>query len=259
MLNPLEHPVCLETPYRLTSASAWHKHIPFAMWLIDVLRPKIIVELGTHYGDSYCSFCQAVKELHLDTSCYAVDTWHGDAHTGFYGPEVLADLRAHHDQLYGSFSCLIQSTFDEALAHFADRTIDLLHIDGYHTYEAVKHDFDLWLPKMSPLGIILLHDTNERKLDFGIWKFWDEIKSRYPNFEFLHGHGLGIVATSVVIPPELEQLFQLSEENSNTVRTFFFNLGQRLTASTKIEHVHPGIIISCYKIVEKLLLIGAHH
>jgi len=234
-LNLLNHPICLETPSRLTPASAWHEHIPFAMFLVDVSRPKIIVELGTQSGDSYCAFCQAVKELYLDTLCYAIDTWQGDPHAGLYGPEVLADLRSHHDPLYGGFSCLIQSTFDEALAHFADETVDLLHIDGYHTYESVKHDFESWIPKISPSGLVLLHDTNVREHDFGIRKFWDEIKSKYPHFEFLHGHGLGILAIGQIRSPELKQLFQLSEENSNTVREFFFHLGQRLTTKVRTE------------------------
>ena len=30
--------------------SAWLTHAPFAFWLVDVLRPRSIVELGTHHG-----------------------------------------------------------------------------------------------------------------------------------------------------------------------------------------------------------------
>src|SRR3989304_1010407 len=175
-LNLLNHPICFAGPRRLTPASAWHEHIPFAMFLVDLLKPNVIGELGTHYGDSYCAFCQAVHELHLTTHCYAVDTWKGDPHSFFYGPDVLEDLRAHHDRFYGSFSRLIQSTFDEALQHFGDGTIDLLHIDGYHSYEAVKLDFASWLPKMSQHGIMLLHDINVRESEFGVWKLWDELK-----------------------------------------------------------------------------------
>ncbi len=55
--------------------SAWLEHIPFAFWLVDTLRPRNIVELGTHYGSSYFSFCQAVSKLDLETCCFAVDTW----------------------------------------------------------------------------------------------------------------------------------------------------------------------------------------
>ncbi|MGH9268100.1 MAG: class I SAM-dependent methyltransferase, partial [Acidimicrobiales bacterium] len=115
--NPLDHPIVFTPPRRLTPFSVWHGHIPAAMLLVDLLRPEAFVELGTYYGDSFCAFCQAVGDLGLATRCYAVDTWEGDPQGGFYGPEVLADLREHHDALYGGFSRLIQSNFDEALSH----------------------------------------------------------------------------------------------------------------------------------------------
>ncbi|MGB9592400.1 MAG: hypothetical protein ACPL1K_07770, partial [Candidatus Kryptoniota bacterium] len=61
-LNPFEHSICFAQPLRI-APSAWTEHIPFAMFLVDILKPKVIVELGTHYGVSYCAFCQAVKTL----------------------------------------------------------------------------------------------------------------------------------------------------------------------------------------------------
>jgi GT2 family glycosyltransferase len=224
-LNPLDHPVCFSAAQRLI-LPAWQEHIPFAMFLIDLLRPKTIVELGTHCGDSYCAFCQAVAELHLETKCYAVDTWQGDPQAGYYGPEVLVDLRAHHDRLYGNFSCLLQCTFDEALKKFEDNSIDLLHIDGCHTYEAIKHDFESWLPKLNQSGIVLLHDITEVQDNFGARKFWQEVSPKYRHFEFTHSHGLGILAKERVDSPELRTLFDLSEEQTGTVRSLFWQLGR---------------------------------
>ena len=98
LFNPLDHPICLSRPQRL-AVSAWIQHVPFGMLLVDLLHPAVLVELGTQYGVSYCAFCQAVRELGLASRCYAVDTWEGDSQAGFYGPDVLAELREHHDSL----------------------------------------------------------------------------------------------------------------------------------------------------------------
>jgi SAM-dependent methyltransferase len=196
------------------------------MLLVDLLRPKLIVELGTYYGDSYCAFCQAVKHLGLETQCYAVDTWQGDPQSGSYGPEVLADLREYHDPLYRGFSQLVQSTFDEALGKFEDGTIDLLHIDGWHTYEAVKHDFESWFPKVGSHGVILFHDTAEVQADFGVKKLWDEMAPSYPHFEFIHGHGLGVLSKGEVRSPELRKLFESQGEDAVAIRNLFSQLGR---------------------------------
>ena len=227
LFNPLEHPICLDYPVWQTE-SAWSEHIPFAMTAISAFRPRVLVELGTYGGASYCAFCQAVKKLGTNTKCYAVDTWKGDEHAGAIEDKVLINLKAHHDPLYADFSRLVQSTFDEALKHFDDNSIDLLHIDGFHTYEAVKHDFETWLPKMSERGIIFFHDTNVRERDFGVWKFWSEIQPHYPNFEFLHGHGLGVLAVGENFPAALP-IFSLTDEREiKLIRQFFHELGMRI-------------------------------
>jgi O-antigen biosynthesis protein len=227
-LDAFTTPMCLQAPERLTRDSAWKQHIPFAMNLVEAIAPSVVVELGTHMGDSYCAMCQAVSIAGLDTRCYAVDTWRGDPHSGGYGPEVLAGLRAHHDPRYGGFSRLVQSTFSEALAQFGDGSIDLLHIDGFHTYNAVQQDLEGWLPKMSPAGVVLLHDTNVRERDFGVWRLWAEVRERYPHFEFVHGHGLGVLAVGERPPERLVPLLRAPVEEVAIIRRFFYELGSRV-------------------------------
>jgi hypothetical protein len=234
IFNPLEHPVCLEYPLWLED-TAWAEHLPFAMFLISAVRPRNFVELGAFRGVSYCAFCQAVKAVKSETKCYAVDTWEGDAHAGKLNDGVLAKLRQHHDPLYGAFSALLQTTFDGALAYFSEGSIDLLHIDGFHTYEAVSHDFKTWLPKMSDSGVVLFHDINVREREFGVWKFWEEKRADHPHFEFLNGHGLGVLAVGKEIPVALKFLFEASESETKLIREFFFLLGSRIEAMRKFH------------------------
>ncbi|MBZ0118247.1 MAG: class I SAM-dependent methyltransferase, partial [Sandaracinaceae bacterium] len=232
--NPLDHRIALSHPERLTPHSGWTEHIPFGMLLVELLRPRVIVELGTQHGDSYCAFCQAVAELHLDARCHAVDTWTGDEHSGTYGPEVLADLRAHHDPRYAGFSELLQCTFDEASERFEPGSIDLLHIDGYHTCDVVGHDLETWLPKMSARGVVLLHDTNVRRADFGVWRVFSEAKEHFEHFELLHGHGLGLLVVGGEPPEPVRLLTRASDGDRQAIREHFHRLGERLTALARV-------------------------
>ena len=107
------------TSERLGRVSAWWGHVPFAFWLVANSEPRLLVELGTHYGVSYAAFCEAVLRPRLATRCYAVDTWAGDPHAGAYGEDVYAELKEFHDRRYASFSQLVRRTFDDARADFA--------------------------------------------------------------------------------------------------------------------------------------------
>lgn len=235
----LYRPIAFETPERLSDLSAWTEHTPFAMWAIDVLRPRVLVELGTHAGVSYCAFVQAAKALGLSCAGYAVDTWEGDAHTNksdaAYAGNVYADLKAHHDLRYSGFSTLVRSTFESAVGGFADGSIDLLHIDGYHTYEAVRGDFETWRPKLSQRAVVLFHDINERSGDFGAWRFWDEVSARHPSFHFLHGHGLGVLAVGPEQPEAIRWLTSLDAEGVAQVRAFFAARGHAVQVLVDLE------------------------
>jgi glycosyltransferase involved in cell wall biosynthesis len=233
----------LEYPARLVEPSAWVGHIPFALWLIGALKPRTVVELGVHTGNSYCAFLQAIHALGLDTRCFGIDHWQGDPHAGHYDDEVYHELRAYHDPLYGTFSTLLRSSFEEAVQYFSDGSVDLLHIDGFHTHEAVSADFQAWLPKVSSRGIALFHDTNVRERRFGIWRFWEELTFRYPHFEFLHCHGLGIVYLgSEPLTGPLKTLFAAKTfAERDGIQNYFARLGtsvvERLATQTLAAEV----------------------
>lgn len=224
-------------PSRAGTDSAWTAHVPFAFWIVPALRPHMLVELGTHNGVSYSAFCDAVVAARLDTRCFAVDTWEGDEHAGHYSEVVYDDLRRFHDQRFGAFSELLRCTFDAALPYIADGSIDLLHIDGCHGYDAVRHDFESWLPKLSGRAVVLFHDTNVRERGFGVWRLFAELRTRYPSFEFLHEHGLGVLAVGREIPAPVAALCALDDPaRINAVRDRFSLLGERwrLEVHTKL-------------------------
>ena len=221
-------PSCFLMPDLLLPDSAWLEHAPFAFWLVDALRPKQIVELGCFSGFSYSVFCQAVQSLGLDTRCYAVDTWLGDEHSGFYGAEVFKAFNAYNEAHFSSFSQLIRSDFDEALQYFPEGSIDLLHIDGKHSYDAVKADYTNWRSKISDRGVILFHDTNVHERDFGVARLWLELMKEYKSFEFLHGYGLGVLRVGDNLPAALEALFELASDATavQQIRHAYSRLGQ---------------------------------
>lgn len=226
-------PASFMEPHHLTSPAPWAGHIPFASWLVAVQQPCSFVELGTYSGISYLAFCQAIEEQGLSTRTYAVDTWEGDAHAGMYGNEIYNSLRDAHDPHYLSFSTLMRMTFDEALPEFADSSIDLLHIDGLHTYEAVRHDFDTWLPKLSERGVVLFHDSAVRQGDFGVHRLWAEVAELYPSLEFKHSNGLGVLLVGPQQPEALLKLCQDSDAATQAQR-FFSLVGARLERSAEI-------------------------
>jgi predicted O-methyltransferase YrrM len=216
--------------YRPGGIANWSGHLPFAHDLVAALAPSLIVELGTHYGESYFGLCQAVEEHGLACLCYAVDTWRGDEHSGSYGEAVFAEVDSYNKLHHKRFSTLLRCTFDEASVQFEEKSIDLLHIDGQHTYESVRNDFDRWLPRIRPGGVMLIHDIAVRHGDFGVWRLWEEVKTRFRSFEFLHSWGLGVIQTdgSSSDSPFLNALFSDSGSDRAFVARYYADLARLL-------------------------------
>lgn len=215
--------------------SAWHTHGPFAAWLIDVLRPASIVELGTHYGYSCFAFAEAAKRLGLETSVSALDTWEGDDHAGLYGEDVFDYVTRVAQTDYPESVKLVRGWFSQSRFQFADASIDLLHIDGRHAYEDAVGDYNEWRGAVRDGGVILFHDIGERENGFGVWQLWEEIAEPGRSFAFDHGHGLGVLAVGDVAEAPLRELFTADDATAARIRADFSRLGDVVAHQAWLE------------------------
>jgi GT2 family glycosyltransferase len=144
---------------------------------------------------------------------------------------------------YLPFSRLICSTFDEALPQFRDRSIDMLHIGGLPTYDAVKNGFESWCPKLTNRAVVLLHGTNVFEKDFGIARYFRELSQNFPAFQFLHCGGLGIVGVGHRLPDRVARLLQVAEGSPqcHTIRCCYSRLGQRISEAWAQDGVESTI------------------
>jgi predicted HAD superfamily hydrolase len=218
--------------------TAWLEHGPFATWLVRRLKPRRIVELGTHFGYSYFAMCQSVAEAGLSTECIAIDLWQGDEHAGFYDNSVYESVVAENEQ-YKHFSRLIRSKFADALALVEDGSIDLLHIDGTHLYDDVREDFESWRPKLSPSAVVLFHDTEVRERDFGLYRYWPEVSAGKPTWNFRHEHGLGVLFWGDDLPEGAADLVRIAGDDLAREAALACFAGVGLALRTRHEAALP--------------------
>jgi predicted O-methyltransferase YrrM len=171
--------------------SAWVGLGTIAYEIVTHFRPQRIVELGSFGGFSTCVMGLALRDLNQGGQVYAVDSWTGDKHTGSYGEQVYESfLRARRKLGLDTTIVPLRMTFEEASRHIKPG-IDLLHIDGFHTFKAVSNDFKCFRPLLIPNAVVLFHDvyTGFR----GMRLFWALISRRFPSHLIPYSHGLGVI------------------------------------------------------------------
>ncbi len=216
--------------------SAWGGHIPFMFALIETLRPRRYAELGSHYGASFFAACQTAQKIRIPADFVAIDLWEGDPQAGYYGEEVYDAFEGIRLKHYGDVGRSIRSYFVDAAPHFEDKSLDLIHIDGLHTYEAVKEDYETWRPKLTDNGVIIFHDTNEYQTDFGVWDFFSQIRNEATaSFAFKHTHGLGVMAFGD--PAQNPMIGVLDMMNAEPVKTerHFARQGEMLVTEARFN------------------------
>jgi len=218
--------------------SPWAGHRNFAYDYIANIKPGLVVELGTHYGSSFFAFLQAVEDGFSPlTKLYGIDAWSAVPGNEWTTKEYEIDIYEiflNTLKAYNSKAYHIKKIFRHALNDFIDESIDLLHIDGTHTYEAVKHDYESWLPKLKNDAVIFFHDISKTSYlhEDSAPKFWLELKSEY-KLEFDYCYGLGILCRNKEAFEKLKNIDfdyyqrvnnRLDVENRDALRKNYFRL-----------------------------------
>lgn len=175
----------------------WREHRKFAEWIVKRKNPETIVDLGVDYA--YSTFSFALPKIgHV----YGVDSFCGDEHAG--ERDTYEYVTQKQKELDLDNITFIKGYFDDVYKTW-DKQIDILHIDGLHTYEAIKNDFEKWSQFVKEDGIILMHDTYIDMPTFGVKRFFSEIN--LPKTNFIVSNGLGVVSKDEKLIAEINQTF----------------------------------------------------
>lgn len=187
--------------------SAWEENHQFANWLTQRKKPAITVELGVDYGFSLFALSE-----YNPGHAFGIDLFTGDAHAGH------RDWESQYRQVNNFIlqnnmyrTHLIRGDF-HAVAEEWHLPVDILHIDGLHTFDAVRNDWNAWAPKLANSAVTIFHDTVSFE---GPRQLIQEIKNQTPDLcvgNFFNGAGLGLVTFDRELFEEIKQNFSIFRE-----------------------------------------------
>lgn len=168
--------------------------------IIRDLQPSTAMEIGTHNGGTLYPLCR-LAEPHA--TIISLDLPKG-AFGGGYHPLKLP--------IYKRFATPSQKLhFVRSDSHaettlikienlLAGRKLDYLFIDGDHSYQGVKQDFEMYSSLVRSGGVIVFHDVaeHERAQDCQVSKFWQQVKSHYRHQEFIENPAQGWAGIGVL-------------------------------------------------------------
>jgi predicted O-methyltransferase YrrM len=118
-----------------------------------------VLEIGSYLGASACCFGLGMKDSPSDKMLFCVDTWNNDSMTeGNW--DTYSDF-VENTQEFDSYVIPVRGFSTEVVNEVASRTsyLDLLFIDGDHTYAGVKADWEAYKSFLQPSSIVILHDS----------------------------------------------------------------------------------------------------
>lgn len=173
--------------------SAWLLH-----GLARSLQPETCVEIGSAQGWSACHIGLALRE-NVRGKLYAIDP---HVPTAWNDPDAVESLPILQRNLRAcgltAYVEVIRATSEEAARGWA-RPIDLLFVDGDHSYEGVKRDWELFSPHLAPFGVAVMHDSTwelrgPNRPDMGVPRLLEELRrAGYPLITLDRDCGLTLV------------------------------------------------------------------
>jgi|GEM_PF-4279332 len=213
---------------------AWNEYIPFAFWLVDVLRPRLIVEVGSVSPVSYLAFCQAVIRNQSDAQCVAIDTGEGTA-----SDQKCDYLKLQNDRHYSAFSSITTAKSDEWIKLLTPGSVDLLHLNfSTISDHGIEELLVGYLALMSHKGVLLLSGTGIQAKQASVRNALSVLRSKYSTFEFVQGNGLAVVGIGKSVS-RTPLGFLLSPESSGSlqaIRDVFSRLGQTCVDAYTANH-----------------------
>lgn len=113
------------------------------------------VEIGSYLGSSSCFIAEGIRQSGKKSLLYCIDTWQNDAMSEG-NRDTFGTFLSNTQKYQNIISPLRGWSYD--IAKGFDKKVDFIFIDGDHSYEGVKKDVDIWLPKLNPNALIVLHD-----------------------------------------------------------------------------------------------------
>lgn len=180
----------------------WLIQIPSEIkWLlsqVEELKPKVVVEIGTRMGGTLFLFTKMAAH---DAKVVSIDF--PDGHGGGYKKSrecFYKSFAQPPQQLHLIKGDSHKPTTREALLTILNgKPIDFLFIDGDHSYEGVKLDYEMYGSLVRPGGIIAFHDnkpTSDNQWS-GVIPFWEELEKQAQTSKFFGEEdswgGMGVV------------------------------------------------------------------
>lgn len=156
------------------SGRHWFWHGEQILSLLDVHRPKVCVELGTHLGGSAIAVARLVKQW--DGVVYGIDMWEGT--DPVFGGASKADCERHIENAGVSANVyLFQARTDDAARMWRGPKIDYLYIDADHSFIGCTQDLENWWPHLRVGGLIAGDDYDDPRQ--GVTQAWDLFEKKY--------------------------------------------------------------------------------